>query len=155
MENGQNETLEKKAEEAADQLKINLPGQNLPPVLRFLALFMLAGGLSIVGSIFADIVNPSQTNVNFYLLRILVGGLTIATAYGIIKLSRWALWTYGIALLIGLTVNPILVLLPFVVLVFLYAHREKFTPSIFDKKLAELIYKIKELFKKTPPQQVQ
>lgn len=144
----QDEDLEKKAEEAADELKINLPGANLPPVLRFIALFMLAGGLSIVGSIFADIVNPIQTNVSFYLLRILVGGLVLATAYGIIRLERWALWSYGLALLIGLLVNPIVVLLPLVVLIYLYAHREKFTPSALDYQLIEVITKLKSIFRK-------
>lgn len=147
----QEENLEQKAEEAADELKINLPGANLPPVLRFIALFMLAGGLSIVGSIFADIVNPIQTNVSFYLLRILVGSLVLATAYGIIRLQRWALWAYGLALLIGVFVNPIVVLLPLVVLIYLYAHRDKFTPSVFDYQLAEFIMKIKSLFKKDSP----
>lgn len=144
----QEEELEQKAEQAADELKINLPGANLPPILRFLALFMLAGGLSIVGSIFADIVNPTQTNISFYLLRILVGGLVLATAYGIIRLARWALWAYGLALLIGLTVNPIVVLLPLVVLIYLYAHRDKFTPSIFDYKSRELSDKLTGIFKK-------
>lgn len=142
--------FEEKAEEAADELKINLPGANLPPVLRFIALLMLAGGLSILGSIFADIVNPAQTNINFYLLRILVGTLVIVTAYGIIRMARWALWIYGFALLIGVLVNPLVVVLPLALLIYLYFHRERFTPSIIDYKLAEFYSKIKNIFKKTP-----
>lgn len=109
---------------------------------------MGAGGISILGSVLADIVNPAQTNVSFYLLRILVGGLVVATAYGIIKMARWALWVYGAALFVGLLVNPIVVALPAAVLIYLYVHREKFTPSIFDYKLQEVIQKIKSLLNK-------
>lgn len=147
MENKE-EDLERRAEEAADQLKINLPGANLPPVLRFLALFMLAGGLSIVGSIFADLVNPIQTNLSFYLLRILVGSLVVATAYGIIKLARWALWVYGLVLFIGLLINPIVVILPLVVLVYLYSHRDKFSPSFLDYKAQEFVNWLRSIFRK-------
>lgn len=150
MESSEGENLEQKAEEAADEMKINLPGGNLPPVLRFIVLFMLAGGLSIIGSIFADIVNPTQTNLSFYLLRIVVGGLVLTTAYGIIRMQRWAIWIYGVALLIGLLVNPIVVVLPAAVFIYLFVYRERFVPSLFDYKFEELVVKIRSVIHKNP-----
>lgn len=146
-----NQDLELKAEKAADELKINLPGANLPPVLRFLVLFMLAGGISIIGSILADIANPNQINATVYILRIVVGSLVITTAYGLIKLQRWAIWIYGMAIIIGLIVNPLVTILPLAVLVYLFFEREKFTASVFDRKLAEIEQRIKNIFAKNPP----
>ena len=144
----QDENLEKKAERAANDLQINLLGANLPSTLRFIALFMLAGGISIIGSVLADIVNPNQQNIEFYLLRIVVGILAISTAYGIIKLQRWALWIYGGAIVIGIIVNPLVTVLPLAVLIYLIFEREKFSPSILDIKTEKITSKFITFFKK-------
>lgn len=151
MEGQRSDNLETKVEKAADDLQLNLPGSNLPPVIRFIVLFMLAGGVSIIGSVFADIANPNQLNAAFYVLRIVVGVLVITTAYELIKMSRLALWFYGVAIAIGLAVNPLVTILPLAVLVYLIFEKDKLSPSILDYKTEEITRSVFKIFKKDPP----
>jgi len=140
MEESQKEKIEEDAvEKVAEELKIQLPKTNLPTILKLIALFTLIGGLSIVGSVFADIVSP-RTGFGLYILRIFIGIAAIAVAYGIIERKRWAVWFYGFIVLLGLILNPAFALLPLAITVYLYFKRRLFEPSIFDR-VANIILK--------------
>lgn len=132
------EKLEEKAEEIAGELRISLPASGLPLLLRLIALFTLLGGLSIIGSIFADIVKPPSSTPHFYFIRIIVGILAIIISYEIIKKNRLALWLYAVIVLIGLFINPLVSILPGLVLLYLFFQRSLFKLSIFDQKLISI-----------------
>src|SRR5690606_16618272 len=99
---------EEVAEKISEELNVNLPGQYLPLPIRLIAYFTLIGGLSIVGSLFSDIVRPQGENPIFYVMRIAVGVLAILIAYGILEKKRWAIWLYGVLALVALNFNPFL-----------------------------------------------
>ena len=132
------ETIDSKAQEISETLQINLPAKGLLLPIRLIALFTLLGGLSILGSAFADIVDSEKTKVITYIMRLSVGLLAVASAYGLIERERWAFWLYGVIVIIGLLNNPFIAVLPAIALVYLYMHRDLFNPSKLDKLLAQL-----------------
>ena len=149
--------LEEKTEEIAEELEVNLPGIGLSIPLRVIALFTLIGGLSIVGSMFADIVNPDKTNVFAYLGRLFVGLMALTVSYGILHLKRWSLWLYGFIALIGLAINPAVAIFPVIVVIYLYRKRKLFSPSVLDFIIGNIYSSLKamllsKLGKKRPPQ---
>ena len=128
------------------EFKVNLPGQNLPTPARFIAFFTLIGGFSIIGSLFVDIVRPTDEDFSFFLLRVIAGVVAIATAYGIIEHKRWSIWLYGGFTLLALASNPFLSLIPLGVVIYLFTKRAYFTPSPLDILLAKGIENIKSRF---------
>ena len=119
------ERFEKKIEKIARELQVSLPASGLPLLLRLIALFTLIGGLSIIGGIFADIVRPPTSTPHFYFLRVIVGVLAIAISYGIIERKRWALWLYAVVVLVGLFINPLVAILPSLILLYLFSKRQQ------------------------------
>ncbi len=136
-------SFEGKAEKIADELKVTLPASGSPLPLRLIALFTLIGGLSIIGSLFADIVKPPSNTPHFYFLRIIVGLLAIFISYEIIEKSKLAIWLYGIIVVVGLFINPIVSILPSLVLMYLIFQRHQFKSSIIDQFLLNLLTKFK------------
>ena len=136
---------ESEIEKAAEELHVELPAGNLPLPLKVIALFTLIGGLSIIGSIFSDVVRPGQLSVFAYLLRLGVGVLAVAIAYGIVRRHRWALWLYGLIVAVGLFINPVVASLPLAIAVYLYLHRKYLRPSFLDETLSIVWAGAKEL----------
>ena len=122
--------LEEKAEEIAQEMQVNLPGEGLLMPLRVIALFTLIGGFSIIGSMFTDIISPEKTNVFAYLGRLFVGLVMVVVSYGILHLRRWSIWLYGFIAFVGLAINPAVAILPVIVVIYLYRERKQFSPSI-------------------------
>jgi len=131
-------------EELSRELKVNLPSGSLPIVIKIIALFTLLGGLSIAGSVFVDIVGESLSFLN-YLLRLAVGALAILIAHGIIRKRRWAIWLYGLLVILEILSNPIAAIIPAVILVYLYFHRHLFAESFLDKFVKKLLGKLKKI----------
>lgn len=132
------ETLESKAQKISEELEVNLPAKGLLLPIRLIALFTLLGGLSILGGAFADIVDSEKTELGIYVMRLIIGLLAVASAYGIIERERWAFWLYGIIVIVGLINNPWIAALPAIALVYLFIHRDLFNPSKLDKLLSQL-----------------
>lgn len=113
-------TVNQQLSRLAQTLRIALPGTRLPLITRLIVVFTLIGGLSIVGSLFVDIGRPSASiSSRYYLLRLVIGVIAIASAYGIIKRRQWALWLYAVITLIGFILNPITALVPGLALIYL------------------------------------
>ena len=129
---------EKEIKEVSKTLNISLPLGNLPLPLKITAFLTSAGGLSILASIFADIVRPQEIFLHFYLLRIITGLVMLATGYGILKRKEWALWLYGGICVIGFFINPILTILPIGITIYLYTQRNYFADN-FSKKLLTIV----------------
>jgi hypothetical protein len=149
--------LEEKTEEIAEEMEVNLPGVGLSLPLRVISLFTLIGGFSIIGSMFADIVNPDKTNVFAYLGRLFVGLVAVTVSYGILHLKRWSLWLYGFIALVGLAINPAVAIFPVIVTIYLYKCRKQFEPSVIDFMIGNIISSLKSMLlsklgKKGPPQ---
>lgn len=144
-------------EKIAKELNVALPSGQMPAPVKLIALFTLVGGLSIIGSIFADVVAPDSEKFGIYILRLIVGLLSVGIAYGIADKRRWALWLYGLIVITGFSVNPVVAILPLGILAYLYKHKELFRLSVFDKILNFLVFAIKEtlgsFFKKDQPEQ--
>ena len=144
QENITKDPLEGRVEKIADELKVSLPASGLPLLFRLIALFTLIGGLSIIGSLFADIVKPPSNTPHFYFLRIIVGLIAIFISYEIIAKSRLALWLYAVVVIVGFFINPIVSILPGLVLTYLVFQRHKLKPSKPDQFLANLLAKIRK-----------
>jgi len=140
----ENNKTEQAINKAVKDLGVGLPITNAPITLKLIALATLAGGLSIIGSTLVDIVSPSPITGFFYILRLITGIMAITIAYGITEKKRWALWLYGFIVLISLVANPGLAILPGIILTYLFIHRAKFEPSLFDFMLADLTRIIKK-----------
>lgn len=140
------------ADKINQEFKVNLPGQNLPTPARFIAFFTLIGGFSIIGSLFVDIVRPTDEDISFFFLRVIAGVVAIATSYGIIEHKRWSIWLYGGFTLLALSSNPLLSLIPLGVVIYLFIKREYFTPSPLDILLANGVEKLKSRFGVKNPQ---
>lgn len=136
---------EKKVEEIAHALHVEMPEGDLPYPLNLIALFTLIGGLSILGGLFVDIGGPSgSVETRFYVLRLGVGVLAVFTAYGLVKKERWALWLYGVIGCIGLYFNSVSAVVPLLALWYLYLKRTEFRPSVLDMLLGRAILRGKE-----------
>ncbi len=143
---------EEVAEKISEELNVSLPGKYLPLPIRLIAYFTLIGGLSIIGSLFADIVRPQGENPLFYVLRTAVGVMAIGIAYGILEKKRWAIWLYGVLTLVALNFNPFLAVIPIGVVIYLTLNHRIFKPSHFDRALELIKANLKNPFRKNPPQ---
>jgi len=139
------------ADRISKEFKVNLPGENLPTPVRLIAFFTLIGGLSIIGSLFVDIIHPAKVDVSFFILRTFAGVISIIIAYGIIEHKRWSIWLYALFTIFAVFSNPFLAIIPLGVVVYLYTQREFLYPSVADMYLAAGIEKIKSKFKKNNP----
>ncbi|MBU1000100.1 hypothetical protein KKE78_01720 [Patescibacteria group bacterium] len=150
----QPENLKTKSEETAEKIaqefRVNLPGENLPLPVRLTAFFTLIGGLSIIGSLFADIVNTGEKTAHVYLIRLIVGLFSLGISYGLIEKKRWAIWLYGFIAVVGLFINPLVALFPAVVVIYLIFKKDLFSPSIFDYVLFWAVVRVKRLIHKQP-----
>jgi hypothetical protein len=124
---------ETKVEEVAEDLKVNLPNVNLPLPLKLIALFTLIGGLSALGSAFADIFNPEDFTFKSYILRLIAGGIFVIISYGLVRKQNWSTWLYGIMVFVSLFINWPLSILPAIIVIYMYFNRKYLYPSIFDK----------------------
>ncbi|MCL5016206.1 MAG: hypothetical protein M1312_01145 [Patescibacteria group bacterium] len=129
---------EKEAEDVSKTLNISLPFGNMPLPMKIITLLTSAGGLSIVASMFADIVRPQDIHFHFYLLRVITGVLMLIVGYGIAKRKEWSLWLYGGVSVISLFINPILSIVPIGITIYLYVGRAYFTDG-FSKKIGAKI----------------
>ncbi|MEX1063998.1 MAG: hypothetical protein WED06_01515 [Candidatus Paceibacterota bacterium] len=132
------EEVEKEVEEVAKDLQINLPLGNLPLPIKLIVLFTLIGGLSIVGSAFADIFDSASVSLSFYILRLVAGLLFILIAYGLYRKQRWAIWLNALMVVIGFLINPILSLFPAVIVAYLYFKKDLFRASFVDHSIKRL-----------------
>ncbi|RJQ28059.1 hypothetical protein C4565_04195 [Candidatus Parcubacteria bacterium] len=146
--NAQEKTEEGEIDKVAEELNVGLPHVKLPTPIRLITLFTLIGGLSILGSVFADVVRPNTEEFGFYILRLFIGILAVATAYGIEQKKRWSLWLYGIIVVIGFFTNPLVTILPLLIFIYLYKRRKLFARSALDKIIHFLAFSIKLFFKK-------
>lgn len=119
-------------ERAAEELKISLPQTDLPWVLKIIALFALVGGLSIIGSSFADIFGQEKVGFGRYILRLGSGIAFLLIAYGLVEKRRWAVWLYGFLVVVGLWLNFYLAIFPALIVAYLYFRRRHFRPSLLD-----------------------
>ena len=133
--------IEEEVEKVAKELNIELPKTNLPWLVKVISILTLVGGLSVAGGAFADIFNPAEVSFIFYILRLLAGVAFIAVSYGLIKQKRWGIWIYGLAVILGIFINPTLAILPIIIVAYLYTQRNYFEPSVFDKVVGSLIKK--------------
>lgn len=116
----------KEIDEVSKTLNIKLPdGQRFLPI-KIIAFLTAIGGLSVVGSLFADIVRPTQISLFLYVFRACVGVLMILIGYGILKKKGWAVWLYGGISLISFFINPTLAFLPICITIYLYTKRHLF-----------------------------
>ena len=136
------------ADRISKEFRVNLPGKNLPTPARFIAFFTLIGGLSIIGSLFVDIIHPAKVDISFFILRTFAGIIAITIAYGIIEHKRWSIWLYALFTVFALFSNPFLAIIPLAVVIYLYTQRDYLYPSIADMYLAAGISNIKNRFKK-------
>ncbi len=143
--------IEEAAEKISDELHVELPAKGLLFPIRIIALFALLGGLGIIGSGFADILDATKNNVWVYIFRTSVGILALAAAYGIIEHKRWAIWFFGLIVFMGLVINPIITLFPLAAFIYLFTKRELFEPSRFDKLLDLVWQAIREKIQKQKP----
>ena len=118
--------LDQKAEQVAKEFNVNLPLGNAPLIIKIIALFTLLGGLSVMGSIFGDLVRPGHNNLGLYLLRIITGVLAIVVSYGILHQKKWSIWLYGLIVVIGFLNNPLFAILPAIIVVYLYLKKDYF-----------------------------
>ncbi|MDP3901668.1 MAG: hypothetical protein Q8Q37_01660 [bacterium] len=143
--NAENKVKEE-TEKIAKELHVTLLGQGLPLPVNLISAFMLIGGLSIIGSSFADIVDPVSKSLFLYFLRFSTGIAAIAISYGLIKRERWAIWIYGFIIFAGLFINPVLTLLPLAILIYLYLNRQLFRPSVLDRISSDTYNIVKQTF---------
>lgn len=125
-------------------LNINLPNESYLPV-KIIAYLTAIGGLSIVGSIFADIVRPMQISLFFYIFRGFVGFLMILVGYGILKRRGWAVWLYGGISFISLFVNSTLAILPICITLYLYMKKDLFTQVDAKSIIKEILIEINKI----------
>ncbi|MBI2024620.1 MAG: hypothetical protein HYT03_00820 [Candidatus Harrisonbacteria bacterium] len=133
-------------EKAAEKLQIPLPTGRGPLILKLIALLNLAGGLGITGSVLADVATTEMVNIVVYLVRLLVGLLAIAVAYGIIQKKLWSPWLYAGVVLIGLFTNPLLAIVPAIVTIYIFTQRDYFGLPPFKEQVARIQRWIKNLF---------
>ena len=126
------EDTEKKISEVAETLQVDIPNVRIPGTLKIVALFTLIGGLSIIGSLFVDIVRPSSISGLFYLLQIAVGVIAITAAYSIVKKSYMAFWLYALITALALYLNPVTAIVPGFVAIYLYKNRKLFKKTPLD-----------------------
>ena len=120
-------------EEVAEDLNVSLPKVNLPLPLKLIALFTLIGGLSAIGTSFADIFNPEEFILKTYLLRLIAGGVFVIISYGLVRKQNWSTWLYGVMVFVSLFINWPLAILPAVIVIYMYFNRKYLYPSVFDK----------------------
>jgi|SRR3989344_1515026 len=126
-------TQGKKVEKIVKSLHVLMPEGDFPTLLKLIYVFTLIGGSSVIGSLFVDIAIPgSQDSISFYILRLIIGCLAVATAYMIARNERWAMWFYGVIAVTGLFVNSIASVIPLLVLLYLFLIRKQFKPSVLD-----------------------
>ncbi|HEY0980236.1 MAG TPA: hypothetical protein VGE18_02385 [Candidatus Paceibacterota bacterium] len=126
-------TLDEKITAMAHELHVEVPEGALPLSLKLVCVFTLIGGLSIIGSLFVDIIRPSNTiSAGLYIMRLAVGVTAVGAAYGIIRKERWTMWFYGVLMMMGLFLNPVTAVIPALVLVSLYRTRHLLAPSKLD-----------------------
>jgi hypothetical protein len=118
--------VRKSAHKVAKQIKVTLPGGNLPLEIKLIALFTATGGLSIMGGIFGDVIRPTEIHLPTYLVRVVVGISMIAISYGIVTRRKWSLWLYGLIVVAGLFVNFVVALIPLAAVIYLVFRHDLF-----------------------------
>jgi len=113
--------------------------------MKIITVFTLIGGLSIVGSLFVNIVQPNNSiSGPFYILQIFTGVIALSAGYSIIKKSRAAFWLYALITVVALCLNPITALVPGAVSVYMYRKRKCFQKTRLDVLLRKILDKIQK-----------
>lgn len=132
---------------ATRELATALPKTTLPLFLKLIALFTLIGGLSIIEGSFSGIFSRSEIDFLEYILR-LSGGLSlIAISYGLMMRRDWAIWLYFFVVVVGFFINPAFLIFPAIIVAYLFYERKIFRPSVFDKYVSQVVYRVKEIFR--------
>ncbi len=140
--------VEEGIEEVAKDLKINIPEGSQPLPVKIIALFTLVGGLSVIGSTFSDIFSPSDISLGNYLLRLFAGFVFLLISYGIIRGELWSVWLYFLLVILGFFISSaILLVVPLIIIAYLYTQRKFFRESFFDIWLRAVFNKTLSLLK--------
>jgi len=122
---------EKIVTKVARDLELFIPKTREPLAVKIIALFTLAGGLSLLGSTFTDIFGLN-VSMSVYILRALMGFIAMAIAYGLVRGMRWTIYLYAIVVLVAIMVNPKFSVLLAVILVYLVYNRKYLKKSAID-----------------------
>lgn len=114
---------------ALDAMNVILPEGKTPLPAKLIALITSVGGLSILANALTDIITPEYVSPVFYLMRLTTGFAMMAVGYGIIKHKGWTIWVYGCITLVALVLNPILAILPGVIVLYLASLKFYFDKS--------------------------
>ena len=120
--------IEGALEDAAKKLSINLPTGKSPLSLRLIAFLTLLVGVNLMAGTFSD----AKVHLFVYISKLFLGFVAVLIAYGIIERKRWAIWLYGFLAIVMLMINPIISILPIMIVIYLYFQRGDFEISIFD-----------------------
>jgi hypothetical protein len=120
------EKVDEGVKEVAKELKINLPENNTPLVVRLIGVLLLVGGLSMLGSTFGDLFNSSQPDITTYILRIVGGVAFIVISYGLLKQKQWSIWLFAVVVIVGAFFNYFVAILPALIVVYLFFERDYF-----------------------------
>lgn len=148
MTEEQNKELNREFNDITKTLHINVAFGNIPLPMKIIALLTSAGGLSIIASIFADIVRPNETILHFYLLRIVTGLVMIFVGYGIIKQREWSLLLYGMVSVASFLINPIASIIPILITLYLIWNKHYFVSGKIKWIYLLIKEKITSSFKK-------
>ena len=132
---------EKKISEVAKTLQVEIPKARISGSMKFIALFTLIGGLSIIGSLFVDIVQPERVSGFSYLLQIAVGVIAITAAYSILKKNHLAFWLFALITVLALIFNPVTAIVPGIVAMYIYSRRQSFKKTKLDHFIDDIFEK--------------
>jgi len=135
------EIAEKKITEVAETLQVEIPKARISGLLKFIALFTLIGGLSIIGSLFVDIVQPERVSGLSYLLQIAVSAVAITAAYSILKKNYLAFWLFALITILALLLNPVTAVVPGIAAIYLYFNRPLFKKTKLDILIEKIFEK--------------
>lgn len=116
----------KDLERAAESVDIRPPRSREPFGIRLLAFAMVLGGLSVIGSVFASVLDPAMRYGSVATVSRLAAGLfMVIVAYGILTDRGWAIWAMGLLVFISAFTNPVITILLAAGFVFLLLHRRR------------------------------
>jgi hypothetical protein len=127
-----NTSGERIAERVAGQLDIRLPGNGLPFVAKAIAFLMIAGGLSLSGTLLVDVLTGGA-GIQVHLWRLIVALFIAVIGYLLIRRRRTALWLFAMAGLVGGIFNPGSLIVTVPIVAYLIAIRRWLAPGLADR----------------------
>ncbi len=104
-----------------------------------IALLSSIGGISILAGIVADIFQPDHVSLHSLLWQIITGIVMITVGYGILTRKGWTVWLYGAISLSSLFFNPVLAIMPLLIVSYLYSRKIYFDRNAPKEILLKLI----------------